>query len=210
MEQWRSHVGEDEDHGGSPWNMLEWAFCGTSQTIPAITEDGVEKPEHSIWHHWIDSKTATPEADEGDMWPQDNGDVLERGYMKHPRTGKQVEYEELWEDIDALAIKTEGSDVTVRKCTVLKRKSDEAKGLVIRIGQYIQGMMRSLDGLRLLQYEWQARSGKDAGVGVWTKTLSLGHGRLPCERIINGLEIKVGDFFDYGTGRWELVEDFSW
>lgn len=187
--------------------MVEWAFCGTSHTSPAFTENGIGKPQHSSWHHWIDSRNIELEPDEGDMWPQENGDVLEKGCMRHPTSGKKVAYEELWADIVILPIRSHSKNTAERKCVVLKSDSDGTKGLIIRVGQYIQGMMRSSEGLRLVQFEWQARPSQGDEVGVWTKTLSLGRGHIPYMKIINGLNIKVGECIE---GCWELLEDFTW
>ena len=208
-EKRRNHE-ENPDPIDAPRPVLEWAFCGTSQMIPATTERGIEKPEHCTWHHWVDSKTTAPDPDEGDMWPQKNGDVLERGFMKHPETGDRIEYEELWGDLDALAIKDPWMDVAVRRCIVLKHESDEAKGLAIRVGQYIHGVMRSLDGFCLMKYEWHVTPGKECGVGTWRSELSLGYGYLPIRRIIEGIDIKVGEYLDHEGARWELVEDTTW
>jgi hypothetical protein len=110
---------------------LEWGFAGTAESTPAKGES----PAHTVWSHWVDSTTIEEVKDEGYMWPLENGDVLEKGAMKHPETGKVTEYEEVWRDLDV-----EGEKVS----TVLKMEdaSKKARGMVIRIGQWMQGVMR--------------------------------------------------------------------
>jgi hypothetical protein len=55
-----------------------------------------------VWEHWVDSKVTNAEEvkDEGDMFLQDNGEVLESGNMVNPETGKVEKYEECWVDLD--------------------------------------------------------------------------------------------------------------
>ena len=194
------------------WAMLDWAFCGNSRVTPPSNEHGISKPEHSAWQHWIDSKSTTPDPDEGDMFPQEDGDVLERGWQKDSSTGGQVEYEELWGDMPILAIKNSYEDhQSVRRCVVLRCENDrQYKGLVIRVGQYIQGMMRSSEGIRIERWEWHPVSDGMDGLGTWEKTLILGKGSMPCRQTIKKLDMQVGDHIHCGKGQWTLVENLTW
>ena len=210
LEEIKSHSGCD-DYEGYSGEVLDWAFCGTSRSTPASAGGGSSKPQHCVWDHWIDSRSATPAPDEGDLIPQANGDELERGWQKHPETGQQVEYEELWGNVDVLPIKPLGSDQSVQSCIVLRHeKANESRGLVVQVGQYIQGMMKSPGGIRLERYEWRASPGSEVGKGVWERTSGLGVGRLPCRRIIKGLGISTGETLSVGDDQWEVLEDFTW
>ena len=122
-----------------------------------------------------------------------------------------MEYEELWGNVDVLPIKPLGGDRPVRSCVVLRHeKANESKGLVVRVGQYIQGMMKSPSGIRLERWEWHASPGSGQGEGVWEKTFGSGEGQLPCRRIIKGLDISFGESLSLGDDQWEVLEDLSW
>ena len=90
-----------------------------------------EKPSHSVWEHWIDSKSDDPAPDAGDMYLQDNGDVLEKGTQKHPETGEEVGYEELWTELEVDVIPEEGGKYS----TVLKHESKNSRGMVVKSGE---------------------------------------------------------------------------
>jgi hypothetical protein len=122
-------------------SQLQWAFAGTSTSTPAeIIADMIEKPAHTVWSHWIDSDTLEEVRDEGDMYPQPDGTVLETGVMPNPETGLEMDYEELWEDLDTKSVGEEKQYV----CYVLRmdEPSASARGMVIRIGEWIQGIVR--------------------------------------------------------------------
>ena len=46
--------------------------------------------------------------DEGDMFVQEDGTILERGESIDPETGARQEYEELWQDLDIEPIGSKG------------------------------------------------------------------------------------------------------
>jgi len=45
--------------------------------------------------------------DEGDMYPQDNGEVLEYGAMVNPEKGVIEKYQEYWVDLEPKRVGTE-------------------------------------------------------------------------------------------------------
>ncbi|KAI0200713.1 hypothetical protein F4808DRAFT_460534 [Astrocystis sublimbata] len=83
-------------HAGDTGTGLDWAFAGISSTE---TRNGVR---HSTWRHLVDSRTRIPETvvDEGDIFPQDNGQTLETGCMINPVTEKLTDYQEIWTDLE--------------------------------------------------------------------------------------------------------------
>lgn len=113
---------------------LEWGFAGTAKSTAAQGD----RPSHTVWSHWIDSKTTDNVQDEGDMWPMDNGDVLEKGAMPRPTTGEITSYEEVWRDLDV--------EQSVRVSGVWKVDSS-TKGMVIRIGEWMEGITRDNVGV---------------------------------------------------------------
>ncbi len=137
--------------------QLEWAFAGQSKSTPAEF-DGRElrKPAHTIWSHWIDSKTLEEVKDEGDMYPQDDGTVLEKGAMAHPGTGLITNYEEVWLDLEPAVT---GDDKS-RVCYVLKldEPSNQTRGMVIRIGDYVEGIIRARSQITVVRWQWERRN----------------------------------------------------
>lgn len=153
---------------------LDWAIAGTASST---TVNGIR---HSTWSHWIDSKIVDPEgvSDEGDMFPHEEG-TLEKGRMVNPATGKDADYEELWDDADA-----EGP------CLVLKLEKGGVRGMCIKLGGLMQSLVR--DGEQVTLERWE--DGK--------KTVRMGERELP------GWDVggSVGEVFTVGGDEWEVVE----
>jgi hypothetical protein len=140
---------------GNAFSQLEWAFAGTSQSTPAERlgpGDAISKPAHTVWSHWIDSDTLEEVKDEGDMRPQADGTVLETGTMTNLETGGEMTYEELWEDLEANVVGREKEKI----CLVLRMEEPEkeARGYLIRIGEYIQGLVRSGDQVTAIRWQY--------------------------------------------------------
>lgn len=176
---------------------LQWAFAGKSHT----TSVGDGKPHHSVWDHWIDSKSDHPSVDEGDMWPQPNGDVLERGTQSHPITGLECEYEELWAD---LAVGTAGSVGPTRISIVFQTDPGEnsARGLVVRVGDYCQGILKAGDKLTIERWQWIG--------GEWRCMARIGDGALPCGATFSIEEGNDLPVLQSGHLVWMAVENFRW
>lgn len=192
-------VYKDQHRTAQDGNTLEWAFAGKSKTTQASTDDGVSKPQHSVWEHWIDSKSDNPSVDEGDMWPQANGDVLERGTQKHSVTGLDCAYEELWADLDVEVVGNEKTRISV----VLKTENSDkrARGLVVRVGSWCQGILKVGDKLTIERWQW-INSG-------WYRTLRIGDGVLPCGATFIDRTF-VEDNTLQSSDLWNVVENFCW
>lgn len=122
---------------------LDWAFAGTSE------HDGAAEPPHSVFRHWVDSRHLDAEAvrDEGDMVPSDaKGEVVETGDMVNPATGQLERYEECWLDGLAAGGQTQG--------WVLKHEAEDGgRGLLIRVGERVQGVVRIGGQIGVVQWE---------------------------------------------------------
>lgn len=184
-------------------SVLEWAFAGKSSTSLGSLEDGLLKPQHSLWEHWIDSKSDNPSMDEGDMWPQGNGDVLERGTQHHPITGLECEYEELWGDLEVEIVGEEKHRISI----VLKVDDNDAmvKGLVVRVGSWCQGILKVRDKTTIERWEWNPNASKTS---EWSKVVRIGDGVLPCNATFNQ-ELNIG-LLQSGNLQWKIVEKFVW
>ena len=200
---------------------LEWAFAGTSVTTKA-PDTGVP---HTIWSHWLDSKSADPPKDEGDMYIQPNGDALECGMGISPYTGMMTNYEELWHDLE---IDTIGAE-TQHVCVVLKVESSSlgTKGMIIRIGGWCQGIMQSSTNMTIERWKWIPEpiprvegektsnqvdmvSSKSAHGGNWERVARLGSGYLPCSVTFQTDLVKDGGTVKFGDLQWTVVENYYW
>ena len=79
---------------------------------------------------------------------------LERGRMVNPVTGLETAYEEVWRDEEAAVVSDpEGRAVA---CMVLRTEdaARERRGLVVRVGQYCQGLLREGDCIAAERWAW--------------------------------------------------------
>lgn len=116
---------------------LDWAFAGTSN------HDADASPPHSVFRHWVDSRYAEAEAvrDEGDMVPSGReGEVIERGEMVNPATGRLEMYEECW--VDGLKGGQDGGEGRAGWVLKCDAKNGDARGIMVRIGTTAQGVLR--------------------------------------------------------------------
>jgi hypothetical protein len=108
-----------------PISRLEWGFAGTALSTPSSDT----KPAHTIWTHWVDSKSIEEVRDEGDMHPQPNGEVLEYGEMVNPVKDKVEKYEECWVDLEPRVVGDEG----VKRSWVIRTEGKEG-------GEYVKSL----------------------------------------------------------------------
>ena len=71
------------------------------------------------------------------MWTQEDGTTLEKGSMENPATGKVEPYEEVWEDPQPERV----GDRLRYDCLKLDREEERKKGMIVRVGQYVQGIL---------------------------------------------------------------------
>jgi hypothetical protein len=196
---------------GNSRPILEWAFAGTSHTTVGDDENEKGTPRHSVWEHWIDSMSNIPSPDEGDMWLQPNGDVLEQGTQLHPVTGFECKYEELWGDVEINLVDAENKKVSL----VMKVDDGDcnARGLVVRVGQYCQGILKLGNELTLERWAWMnpkspGASESKLSSGEWRCQIKIGDGSLPCDRAIEG--VHNGTTIRSGTLEWRVIEEYYW
>ncbi|KAK5740687.1 hypothetical protein LTR17_004492 [Elasticomyces elasticus] len=187
--------------GVLPLHRLDWAFGGTSKSEARRSDEG-KAYAHSTWMHWVSSRTRNVDgiSDEGDMWPQPKGRVLETGNMINPATGKATDYEELWYDPPAKAV---GDGDEAKKCCVVLQLHDdehEARGLVVRVGQYVQGVLRIGKAFSLERWEWK---GKGEG---WKREVRMGDFWMPCGPATSDERLKMGGEVKFVEFVWKVVE----
>ncbi|KAK1815133.1 hypothetical protein LTR12_010472 [Friedmanniomyces endolithicus] len=189
-----------------PLSRLDWAFAGTSSSIPQRDKDG-EAFAHSTWKHWVSSRTrdVSGVSDEGDMIPMPDGRTLEKGSNTDPETGVVSEYEELWWEAPVKIVESgEGGDEGTNCCVVLRLQVDEheARGLVVRVGQYVEGVLRVGESFSLERWEWKG-NGKGEG---WQRLVRMGDLWLPCGPAMDEKRLKEGGEVKYGEYVWEVIE----
>ncbi|KAF4627231.1 hypothetical protein G7Y89_g10925 [Cudoniella acicularis] len=169
-----------------PPSRLEWGFAGTASSTPAAhnAQTGeLETPAHTVWTHWVDNKTRGFEEvrDEGDMWTRDDGkggeEVLEKGVMVNPNTGKVEAYEELWVDLEPILVDGESRYWS----WVLRTESESVRGVLIRIGEYIQGVVRKGDYTSVSRWKWFGESEWGVPIGRWRVEACVGALEVPAE-----------------------------
>ncbi|KAM5538588.1 hypothetical protein V8D89_007617 [Ganoderma adspersum] len=183
-----------EDPSG-PFTLLEWGLAGRS----------VGTPSHGVWIHDIDSRTEHPhdETDEGDMFPQpEHPDVvLERGKMRHPESGEIREYEEAWKDPPVLAVA--GRRLSVVLETKPNASGARATGMVVRVGQFCQGILRVGAVIVVERWAWT----EDGG---WELSARIGDGTdLPCDVTWDG-GLAAGDECSRNGVSWIAKEVYTW
>ncbi|KAL6298817.1 hypothetical protein BKA93DRAFT_36115 [Sparassis latifolia] len=192
---------------------IDWAFAGSSVSRPAHEEKGCIVPAHSVWTHWVDSRVpydGEASSDEGNMWTQPDGDVLEKGSMVRPETGHLTEYEELWADVD---VQRTGDDLK-KVCVVLTvdDPTRRARGMVVRVGQWCQGITKV--GGELLIERWKYGMGEVllTESSCWSRIFKIGQPSLdlPCFATFIPERVSIGHVFDAGDLQWRVTEKSEW
>ena len=222
-DKWEDERGKDKNSE----ECIDWAFAGRSRTTSdGARKDGMLQLSHTVWDHWIDSKSNNPGPDEGDMLVQEDGDIVERGMQKHPMTGEDVEYEELWHDLEVEAFGKKGN----RSSLVMRVEAPEhnVRGMAIKIGGFCQGILKAEDALTIERWEWKAdtsEGGREAGSASnssqegqtrngWLRTFKFGERNLPCKTMCGHTSGKFGlnatkiDFKD--ELGWKVLEEYYW
>ena len=120
--------------------------------------------------------------------------------MVNPATGVETEYEEVWE---APRGGNEGLGEVVVLRTVGGGGEGEERGMVVRVGGYVQGVLRT--GERVDVGRWKRR-----GVG-WEVVARMGGGWDEVVGVVTGREkgvggLRVGGRVRAGGREWEVLE----
>ncbi|KAL2111087.1 hypothetical protein VUR80DRAFT_288 [Thermomyces stellatus] len=185
---------------GPEMGQLDWAFAGTSSSEPG-PEPRVRR---AVWKHWVDSSTPHAETvrDEAEVREaeDDAGTELETGRMVNPATGVEADYEEAWVSAEVLVTgsQSEGRPVTA----VVQTCDDErqVRGMVVRVGQFCQGILRVGEAVTVERWEWRLESG-------WTLSKKFGEEELPVEALLRDAErLVVGGIIENGGRVWRILE----
>lgn len=182
-----------------PLSQLDMAMAGTSHSEPVQGPNG-QGLTKSTWKHWIHShyRDAESVVDQGLMHLQPDGRVLETGTMVNLATGKLTDYEEMWRDPPASSTGRADGKVV---CVVLQTEDEtsEARGMVVRLGQFVQGIVRVGEAVALERWEWREEDG-------WKRTARIGDMFLPCGIAMEEHRLTLGANVKFGHLEWEVVE----
>ncbi|KAG9192816.1 hypothetical protein G6011_11550 [Alternaria panax] len=223
---YKSFKQTDDPNQGDP-KKLDWAFAGTSSSEPItlpttgphhgksqkkLEEERWENVTHSTWTHWIDSRHAvgSPDipVDEGDMYPIAPGLTLEVGHGFHPALDAVKTHEEMWRDEDIVSTSKDGSKI----CAVMRCQADGVgvRGVVVRLGQYCQGVMMVGEKTTVERWEWKAGVDGEGGVEEWERSVRVGDGFLPCAVAFRPEILGVGTVVKFHDFEWVVEEAWEW
>lgn len=147
------------------------------------------------------------------MYPLPDGQEIEVGKLASPHTGEMCTYEEMWKEVPVLVCGVEGEGER-KWCTVLRIDDvgRQTRGVVIRLGQFCQGMIKVGDQTTVERWEYVLKKGVDEKycMGDWKRVLRIGDLFLPCAVAIKSSEVQQGNVVTYGNMTWTVEEVVSW
>jgi len=170
------------------------------------------------WHHYIDSRhridSPSIPTDTGVIYPLNDTKTLETGsaisFPGFPE-GQHTNYEELWDDVEIYAINDGRPKRKV--CVVLRTEDvtpygDPVRGIVIRLGQFVQGILRKKDSVTVER--WEFIKGENRAEGTWKRTFRIGSEGLPCAAAQRERDLEQGMKLDMLGYEWEVEELVEW
>lgn len=133
--------------------------------------------------------------------------------MVNPATNRMTKYEEYWADFPVEM--TEPSKRGKRWCVVLvlDDAANDVRGMVIRVGQWCQGIIKARGEVSVERWVWRAERGVKgvlSGKGDWERVVKLGRLFLPCALTFMPQGVLRESKITYGDYRWEVKELLSW
>jgi hypothetical protein len=144
------------------------AFAGTSTITLSDSED--LRNDYILYSEWTNIAGNIREGDvgRGNFHLLYNGNYLKVSQTLDLETGEMIMCQELWTSLPIWETQTEHNAVAMPYLLVATIKSGEGTGLMIRLGDYCQGVVR-LDGFGLHVERWKRVTDKE-GKRVWEKT----------------------------------------
>ena len=179
-------------------SRLEWAFAGKSYTKQSKIAGG---PAHTVWCHGIDSQNLEMERDEGDMYEQEDGDILECGETVDAQTGEVKKYEELWHDVGLHLVGQETEHLSIMLKT--ENKDLNARGMILRVGNWCQGILKVGEDTTVERWQWSPQDG-------WERLAKLGQKSLVCPATFDRGSLQMGKVIKDHDLDWQVFEFYSW
>lgn len=126
---------------------------------------------------------------------------MEYGRMVNPGTGEVEAYEECWVDLEIAKVDEEGE---FRSWVLrVEREEGAVRGVIARVGVYIQGVLRRGEDISVGRWMWDAEKG-------WQPIVEIGKALVP-RGIFSQEEIVLGQKLVGSDGlEWNCVESHSW
>ena len=186
--------------GIQPFSLLDWAFAGVSSSRQKF-EPSNETTVHTVWKHWIDSRIPEAESvqDEADVFPQPDGSAVEQGRMVNPDNGQEMDYEEAWIDVAPTSTTLDNRKLSACAVLLLDDDSQRQRGMVVRVGQYCQGIVRIGEAVSLERWHWTKQDG-------WKRKVRMGDVWMPCGLAMEFSRLTLGGEVKQGEQSWKVVE----
>jgi len=204
---------------------LDWAFGGqmTSSRIEHSRKTQCE------WLHWVDNRVSYNEkarVDAGITYQQEEkGLSLEHGSMVNPATGKMTNYQEMWEDVPMACVEEYNKWCVTAS---LDNPDLEAKGMIIRLAQYIHAVLRVGETFAASIWMWEPDShhhasletadaklwsdvcGRATASGRWKEVFSAGPYAIECEAFMQPQKLEVGGELEADFGYFRVDGVWQW
>ena len=157
------------------------------------------------------------------MFTLPDGRALEHGYAPDAG-GVERSHEEMWRDEEVESTSKAGT----RVCAVLRCADYEAgvRGVVVRLGQFVQGLLCGPEGVTCERWEFGGRvegeeeededgedeEGEDeeGESRLWERTARVGNGFVPCAVLMRPSLLVLGGEVRYGSVLWRVEELWEW
>ena len=148
------------------------------------------------------------------MFPLNAFQTLEFGNGINPRTGNMWAYEEFWTDLSIGVTPSANNPDPPKWSIVLRLDASESavRGMVVRLGQWCQGIVINGEYVTVERWEWKVR-GEGAGketMGDWERTVRIGNFFPPCATTFQPSMLKEGGTVNYGDYTWICEEKVAW
>ena len=115
---------------------------------------------------------------------------------------------QMWEDVEVKAVGGRKSIVAV-----MMRMEDvdkQAQGMIVRVGQYIQGVVMQGNMSVVERWEFVDKEDKGGADGQWTRTVKIGEQSLPCAALFEEQELNYGTAVSASELTWVVEELAQW
>mgnify|MGYP004510062419 CR=1 FL=1 len=143
------------------------------------------------------------------MYRLGDGLFLEHGFAFHPHLGRVAGHEEGWRDVDARSTSPSGSKISV----LLRCRDDErgVRGVVVRVGQFCQGIVMVADEVATERWEFQIDGDKELlEEKRWNRTARTGDFFLPCAVTFRPEVLGLGGSVRCRGFEWVVEEVWEW
>lgn len=213
---------------------LHWAHAGQVTELQTqecgIGKSCTKKAHSCLLKHLIDSDARhgeCPIVDRLLMYDRVDGTILTRRRCEDPITLFEYKHQEVWRPLQTARTCTpEGSSETVQDIVlVLDQPELQARGMIIRVGHYCQGMIM-VQGVLTVE-RWQFMLGhfpsirsleaqREGILGdyslpnertkpMWCRTARMGWEFIPSVATFDARKVRAGDEYKYGKLVWKVL-----